>query len=113
MTKRSTGGTTKARASKLSTAKLRQGTQELLERRGMAAAATGRRRGFGPALHTPAAGAVPAPAAYGTYAALAGEPAFSHGGRRAPEQRALTGALPAHAELKGHRHRGAEKHSAH
>ncbi|MGF1426198.1 hypothetical protein [Kitasatospora sp. LaBMicrA B282] len=93
--------------------KLRRGTQDLLERRGMASRVSGKPRPFGPLLHTGTGAGGPAPAGYGTYAALAGEAPFSHGGRRAPEERAHAGALPAHAELKGHRHRGAEKHSAH
>ncbi len=53
------------------------------------------------------------PAGYGTYAALSGEGAFGHGGRREASAVARPGAPPAHAELKGHRHRGAEHHSAH
>ncbi|MFD5466913.1 hypothetical protein ACFWIQ_29405 [Kitasatospora sp. NPDC127059] len=82
------------------TAQLRQGTQELLERRGMATS-PGR---LGP---KPSSGAV---------SSAAGNPpsadAFRHGGRDAAS--ALPHSAPAmHAELKGHRHRGAEKHSAH
>jgi hypothetical protein len=89
--------------------KLRRGTQDLLERRGMMTT-TGGQRPVGPILHTKAAAGA---AAHGTYAALADTTPFEHGGRRAPEERARTGAQPAHAELKGHRHRGAERHSAH
>ncbi|MFF2541443.1 hypothetical protein ACFVUY_02670 [Kitasatospora sp. NPDC058063] len=83
-----------------STAKLRQGTQELLERRGMASPPAR----FAP---MPSVGAMSyAAAGHGT-----GE-SFRHGGREAPG--ATMHAAPAmHAELKGHRHRGAEKHSAH
>ncbi|MEU9042459.1 MULTISPECIES: hypothetical protein [unclassified Kitasatospora] len=83
-----------------STAQLRQGTQELLERRGMASPPAR----IGPKLRTGAVSS--AGAGYGT-----GE-AFRHGGRDTPA--AATHSAPAmHAELKGHRHRGAEKHSAH
>ncbi|TWG00537.1 hypothetical protein [Kitasatospora viridis] len=92
------------------TGRLRRGTQDLLERRGMLTAAD-RPRLVGPFLHTtpqPAKGA-----GYGGYAALGAEGPFAHGGQRGTEERARTGALPAHAELKGHRHRGAEHHSAH
>ncbi|GAA1224873.1 hypothetical protein GCM10009665_13880 [Kitasatospora nipponensis] len=103
MTKRPTGKPS---------AKLRRGTQELLERRGMAAGVGGRPRAFGPVLHTATKGGTGV-ATHGTYAALTGMDTFSHGGRRLPEERALTGALPAHTELKGHRHRGAEQHSKH
>ncbi|MFE4516529.1 hypothetical protein ACFRMQ_20330 [Kitasatospora sp. NPDC056783] len=82
------------------TAKLRQGTQELLERRGMA---------------SPPTRLAPLPSAGGLSSATAGHgagEAFRHGGRDAPGTTAH--AAPAmHAELKGHRHRGAEKHSAH
>ncbi|PYC87714.1 hypothetical protein C7C46_02900 [Streptomyces tateyamensis] len=93
--------------------KLRRGTQDLLERRGMMTT-TGGQRPVGPVLHTTAAaGPAARPAGYGSYAALAGAAPFAHGGRRAPEERAHTGIAPGHAELKGHRHRGAEHHSAH
>ncbi|MER7672939.1 hypothetical protein ABTY61_31410 [Kitasatospora sp. NPDC096128] len=89
MTKRTAGGT----------AQLRRGTQELLERRGMATT---------PSRLGPKPGA-------GALTAAAGNPsgdAFRHGGRDAAS--ALPHSAPAlHAELKGHRHRGAEKHSAH
>ncbi|MEU4113213.1 hypothetical protein AB0F71_01765 [Kitasatospora sp. NPDC028055] len=89
MTKRTAG----------STAQLRKGTQELLERRGMATM-PGR---LGPKP------------AFGALSAAAGNPTgdlFRHGGRDAAS--AMPHAAPAmHAELKGHRHRGAEKHSAH
>ncbi|MFB7127685.1 hypothetical protein DR950_23585 [Kitasatospora xanthocidica] len=83
-----------------STAKLRQGTQDLLERRGMASPPTR-------LAPEPSAGSMSyAAAGYGV-----GE-AFRHGGRDAAG--ATAHAAPAmHAELKGHRHRGAEKHSAH
>ncbi|WP_329563290.1 hypothetical protein [Kitasatospora sp. NBC_01266] len=102
---------TKRPAGKKSSVKLRRGTQELLERRGMTTGGGGKPHAFGPVLHTGTGGGTPV--GYGTYAALAGEAPFSHGGRRVPEERALTGALPGHAELKGHRHRGAERHSEH
>ncbi|MFJ2865074.1 hypothetical protein [Kitasatospora sp. NPDC087314] len=83
-----------------STAKLRQGTQELLERRGMATA---------PIRLVPRLRADAMSTAGAGYAA---PDAFRHGGR---DQASLAAhATPAmHAELKGHRHRGAEKHSAH
>ncbi|MFJ9441880.1 hypothetical protein ACIRRH_08400 [Kitasatospora sp. NPDC101235] len=83
-----------------STAKFRQGTQELLERRGMVS----------PPIRLapePSAGAMShAAGGHG-----AGE-AFRHGGRDAPGM-AMHATPAMHAELKGHRHRGAEKHSAH
>ncbi|WP_316522834.1 hypothetical protein [Kitasatospora brasiliensis] len=90
MTKGTTGGT----------AKLRRGTQELLERRGMANPPT--RLAPKPSVAAMASGT----AGYG-----AGE-TFRHGGRDVPGT-TLHGAPATHAELKGHRHRGAEKHSAH
>ncbi|MFD0272698.1 hypothetical protein ACFVHB_02165 [Kitasatospora sp. NPDC127111] len=82
------------------TRKLRQGTQELLERRGMAMTP----RPMPPRLRTNAP-----PAATGM---SAGGSAFRHGGRDA-EVTGMRSAPAMHAELKGHRHRGAEKHSAH
>ncbi|WP_405018238.1 hypothetical protein OHV05_15765 [Kitasatospora sp. NBC_00070] len=92
MTKRSTGNMTK----------LRRGTQELLQRRGMVA--------------DPG----PQPPMTGGPGTLGGEPgprtgdaAFSHGGRRSFAVPAMLGGSAHHAELPGHRHRGAEKHSAH
>ncbi|MFH9354453.1 hypothetical protein [Kitasatospora sp. NPDC017646] len=89
MTKRTAG----------STAKFRQGTQELLERRAMAT--------------TP--GRLGPKARAGVLSSAAGNPAggaFRHGGREAASSM-LPSAPAMHAELKGHRHRGAEKHSAH
>ncbi|MEU6231889.1 hypothetical protein [Kitasatospora sp. NPDC047058] len=83
-----------------STRKLRQGTQELLERRGMAMSP----RPMPPRLRTNAP-----PASGGT---SAGGDAFRHGGRDV-EMAGMRSAPAMHAELKGHRHRGAEKHSAH
>ncbi|MBV2154710.1 hypothetical protein [Kitasatospora sp. SUK 42] len=83
-----------------STARFRQGAEELLERRGMASTPSR----LGP---KPAAGAVSFSAA-----GNASGDAFRHGGRDAAASAMRT--TPAmHAELKGHRHRGAEKHSAH
>ncbi|MEV7776913.1 hypothetical protein [Kitasatospora sp. NPDC088351] len=83
-----------------SSGKLRRGTQELLERRGMAMTPkplVPQLRTSAPRLDTGADG---------------GGGAFRHGGREAGA--AAPHAAPAmHAELKGHRHRGAEKHSAH
>ncbi|MFE6056688.1 hypothetical protein ACFQ6N_38605 [Kitasatospora sp. NPDC056446] len=82
-----------------STAQLRQGTQELLARRGMASPPSRFAPTPGGATASPSAG-------HGT-----GE-AFRHGGRDTPTA-GMRAAPAMHAELKGHRHRGAEKHSAH
>ncbi|MER6303677.1 hypothetical protein ABT247_29545 [Kitasatospora sp. NPDC001539] len=85
-----------------STAKLRQGAQALLESRGMVS--TPSRLGPEPrggTMSSSGAGPLPAPGG-----------AFRHGGRDAAPP-AMHAAPSAHAELKGHRHRGAEKHSAH
>ncbi|MFE7559021.1 hypothetical protein [Kitasatospora sp. NPDC057500] len=91
MTKRTAG----------SPSRLRSGAQELLERRGMATTPDT----LLPRLRT----ATPQPAAG---AGTAGGASFRHGGRDAAT--AVPHSAPAqHAELKGHRHRGAEKHSAH
>ncbi|MFJ8433496.1 hypothetical protein ACIQ9P_19565 [Kitasatospora sp. NPDC094019] len=77
--------------------KLRRGTQELLARRGMA---------------TMPITLPPRPAAATRATAGAASAAFRHGGRDSAT--AVPHSAPAHhAELKGHRHRGAEKHSAH
>lgn len=92
MTKRSMGKMTK----------LRRGTQELLERRGMAA----NPGPLAPQLHTDG----PKAAQAWTYF---GDVAFSHGGRRAFGAATPMSGSAHHAELPGHRHRGAEKHSAH
>jgi hypothetical protein len=81
--------------------KLQRGTQELLERRGMAATP----RPLGPMLP---AGAPPSSMAGMHY----GDTSFRHGGREGGAA-AMQSAPAMHAELKGHRHRGAEKHSAH
>ncbi|MEU3570383.1 hypothetical protein AB0E96_18460 [Kitasatospora sp. NPDC036755] len=83
-----------------SAARFRQGAEELLERRGMA---------------SPPTRLAPKPSAGATSHAAAGGglgEAFRHGGRDAPGATMRT-APAMHAELKGHRHRGAEKHSAH
>jgi hypothetical protein len=92
--------------------RLRRGAEELLERRGMMAATDSAFRPFGPMLHArlPARGKAAATAGYGSYAALSGQ---SGGHQAFEEQRAHTADRPAHPELKGHRHRGAERHSAH
>ncbi|MFB7475897.1 hypothetical protein [Kitasatospora sp. NPDC056184] len=80
---------------------LRRGAQELLERRCMAT--------------TP--DTLPPRPRTGTPWSAAGDGAagadsFRHGGRGAVT--AVPHSAPAqHAELRGHRHRGAEKHSAH
>jgi hypothetical protein len=81
--------------------RLQRGTQELLERRGMAAAP----RTLGPTLNTNAPPAVLTGMHFG-------DTAFRHGGRDAAAT-TMQSAPAMHAELKGHRHRGAEKHSAH
>ncbi|MFI9328299.1 hypothetical protein ACIGZJ_12235 [Kitasatospora sp. NPDC052868] len=83
-----------------STNKLRRGTQELLERRGMATSP-------GPLAPQLRTNAPPA----GGGMSLGGD-AFRHGGRDVGAA-AMHSAPAMHAELKGHRHRGAEKHSAH
>ncbi|MFF1902246.1 hypothetical protein [Kitasatospora sp. NPDC058218] len=82
-----------------STDKLRRGTQDLLERRGMATSP-------GPLPPKLGAGAPRAAAGSGSGGA------FRHGGQDAATA-AMHSAPAMHAELKGHRHRGAEKHSAH
>jgi hypothetical protein len=92
MTKRSTGKMTK----------LRRGTQELLQRRGMM---------VDPGPQPPRTGGH---GVMGTDSgARSGDDAFSHGGRRRFTAPATLGGAAHHAELPGHRHRGAEKHSAH
>ncbi|MEV0536559.1 hypothetical protein [Kitasatospora sp. NPDC050463] len=82
-----------------STDKLRRGTQDLLERRGMVTSP-------GP-LPPKLGGRAPrAAAGFGSGGA------FRHGGQDSGTA-AMHSAPALHAELKGHRHRGAEKHSAH
>ncbi|MER6397502.1 hypothetical protein ABT263_15810 [Kitasatospora sp. NPDC001603] len=88
MTKRTPSGTDK----------LRRGTHELLERRGMAMTP----KPLPPRLGT----RTPSAAGSGS------DGAFRHGGRDVGTT-AMHSAPAMHAELKGHRHRGAEKHSAH
>ncbi|MFD9123840.1 hypothetical protein [Kitasatospora sp. NPDC059571] len=92
MAKRSTGKMTK----------LRRGTQDLLERRGM----TTDPGPLAPQLHTDG----PAAARSGPYF---GDAEFSHGGRRTATGGSPLNGVAHHVELPGHRHRGAEKHSAH
>ncbi|MFJ1704452.1 hypothetical protein [Kitasatospora sp. NPDC088346] len=92
MTKRSTAKMTK----------LRRGTQDILERRSMATSTSP----LAPQLHTDN----PTAAREGPYF---GDDTFSHGGRRAFAATAPPPGQARHAELPGHRHRGAEKHSAH
>ncbi|WP_030272845.1 hypothetical protein [Streptomyces sp. NRRL B-24484] len=82
--------------------KLRRGTQELLERRGMAS----NPGPLAPQLHTDTASA----ARSGPYF---GDAMFSHGGRRTSTTAGPMAGVAHHVELPGHRHRGAEKHSAH
>ncbi|MDH6578961.1 hypothetical protein [Kitasatospora sp. MAP5-34] len=84
------------------TTKLRRGTQEILERRSMAASPDQ----LTPTLHTDG----PKAAQAGGYV---GDVAFSHGGRRAFGMPTPLAGPAHHAELPGHRHRGAEQHSAH
>ncbi|MER5862155.1 hypothetical protein [Kitasatospora sp. NPDC002040] len=92
MTQQSTGKMTK----------LRRGTQELLERRAMVA---------DPGPQPPVTGG--SAMAGGPAGPHFGDTAFSHGGRRSFSAPAMAGGPAHHAELPGHRHRGAEKHSAH
>ncbi len=94
-----TGKTTGQSPGRMS--KFQRGTQELLERRGMAATP----RPLGPTLHMNAPPAVLTGMHFG-------DTAFRHGGREAAAA-TMQPAPAMHAELKGHRHRGAEKHSAH
>ncbi len=82
--------------------KLRRGTQEILERRSMAADPGSP----APELRTDG----PKAAQTGGYP---GDIGFSHGGRRAFGTPTPLSGPAHHAELPGHRHRGAEKHSAH
>lgn len=82
-----------------STSKLRRGTQDVLERRGMATSA----KSVPPRL----SGNAP-PAGNGARSGSA----FRHGGRDVATT-TMQSAPAMHTELKGHRHRGAEKHSAH
>ncbi|BAJ29342.1 hypothetical protein KSE_35360 [Kitasatospora setae KM-6054] len=82
--------------------RLRQGTQELLEHRGMAADPAA----LAPRTHTDNAFA----ARTGPYY---GDAVFSHGGRRMPATAGPADGPAAHTDLPGHRHRGAERHSAH
>ncbi|MEV4562069.1 hypothetical protein AB0K51_34555 [Kitasatospora sp. NPDC049285] len=92
MTKRSTDKMTR----------LRKGTQEVLENRTMAADPMP----LAPQRHTDTALA----AGTGRYF---GDAVFSHGGRRTPAMAGPADGPAAHTELPGHRHRGAERHSAH
>ncbi|MFJ8040567.1 hypothetical protein ACIRBX_08705 [Kitasatospora sp. NPDC096147] len=92
MTKRSTGMMTK----------LRTGTQELLQRRTMAA---------DPGMRPPMTGGTGMTG--DASAPHFGDAVFSHGGRRSMATPAMAAGPAHHAELPGHRHRGAEKHSAH
>ncbi|MET9178133.1 hypothetical protein ABZX88_07860 [Kitasatospora aureofaciens] len=82
-----------------STAKFRQGTLDLLDRRGMAT--------------TPSRlGPKPRPGAVTAEAGHANGDTFRHIGRDVTPP-GVHVAPPVQGELKGHRHRGAEKHSAH
>ncbi|WP_282206145.1 hypothetical protein [Kitasatospora fiedleri] len=91
------------------TAMLRRGTRELLEQRGMAADPA-------PLAPQPQAGGALATRTgphHGDEPFGHGDEPFGHGGHRMP-----TGVGPAdgpalHSSLPGHRHRGAERHSAH
>ncbi|RKE19852.1 hypothetical protein [Streptomyces sp. TLI_171] len=92
MTKRSTDRTSM----------LRLGAEELLESRTMAA---------------DPAPLAPEPHADNGLAARTGpyfgDAVFSHGGRRTAETAGPADGPATHTELPGHRHRGAERHSAH
>ncbi|MFJ9772538.1 hypothetical protein ACIRVF_15030 [Kitasatospora sp. NPDC101157] len=81
-----------------SSAKFRQGAQDLLDRRSMASTPSR----LGP---KPRAGLV-------TTDSGRRDGAFRHMGRDVTSSGAHS-APPVQGELKGHRHRGAEKHSAH
>jgi hypothetical protein len=91
MTKRSTDRMTVLR-----------GTEEVLAHRGMAADPAG----FAP---PPPPGTAPATRTGPHY----GDAVFSHGGRRMPDAAGPADGPATHTDLPGHRHRGAERHSAH
>ncbi|MFI1519444.1 hypothetical protein [Kitasatospora cineracea] len=100
MTKRSTDRMTVLR-----------GTQEVLAHRGMAADPAG-------VSPPPPPGTAPAPPPPGTAPATRtgphyGDAVFSHGGRRMPAAAGPADGPATHTDLPGHRHRGAERHSAH
>ncbi|MFJ1752890.1 hypothetical protein [Kitasatospora sp. NPDC088134] len=84
------------------TAMFRRGAQELLDSR---------------AMETDPAGLAPPPQHGGMEETRGGphfgDAAFSHGGRRAPTASGPADGPAVHTELPGHRHRGAERHSAH
>ncbi|GLW70070.1 hypothetical protein Kpho02_23690 [Kitasatospora phosalacinea] len=84
------------------TAMLRRGTEELLAERGMVTAPVAR----APQLGTDTDLGTRTGPHYG-------DAVFSHGGRRAPEAAGPAAGPATHTELPGHRHRGAERHSAH
>ncbi|RAJ42335.1 hypothetical protein K353_02688 [Kitasatospora sp. SolWspMP-SS2h] len=110
MTERSTNRSTDR------TAMLRRGTRELLEQRGMAAdpaplapppqAGGARAARTGPHHGDEPFGHGDEPSGHG------GEP-FGHGGHRTPAGVGPAGGSAPHPDLPGHRHRGAERHSAH
>ncbi|MFB7944531.1 hypothetical protein ACFC6L_06375 [Kitasatospora phosalacinea] len=84
------------------TAVLRRGTEELLAERGMMAEPVA----LAPQPRTDTAPGTRTGPHYG-------DAVFSHGGRRMPEAAGPTAGPATHTELPGHRHRGAERHSAH
>ncbi|QKW20247.1 hypothetical protein HUT16_15285 [Kitasatospora sp. NA04385] len=84
------------------TAMLRRGGEELLAERGMVADPVA----LAPQLHT---GAAPETRGGPHYV----DAVFSHGGRRMPPAAGPAEGPAAHTDLPGHRHRGAERHSAH
>ncbi|WP_033213611.1 hypothetical protein [Kitasatospora phosalacinea] len=84
------------------TAMLLRGGEELLAERGMAADPTA----VPPRLHGGAALETRGGPHYA-------DEVFSHGGRRAPAAAGPAEGPATHADLPGHRHRGAERHSAH
>ncbi len=77
-------------------------TQEVLEHRGMAADPAG-------VAPPPPPGTAPATRTGPHY----GDALFSHGGRRMPDAAGPADGPATHTDLPGHRHRGAERHSAH
>ncbi|MGW4806294.1 hypothetical protein [Kitasatospora sp. NPDC004272] len=84
------------------TAVLRRSGEELLAERGMAAEPVA----LAPQMH----GAAAPESRSGPHYVDA---VYSHGGRRMPETAGPSGGPAAHPDLPGHRHRGAERHSAH
>jgi len=84
------------------TAMLRRSGEELLAERGMAAE---------PVALAPQPHPETAPETRGGPHYV--DAVFSHGGRRTPGTAGPTAGPATHTDLPGHRHRGAERHSAH